>query len=343
MKCPFCDTEFEMAAMAEYQKELAAASASKQAGSIVGKVEIPDKAFDDSELDDYASNTCPSCGAEFIGGKNTVATLCPNCGNVQIVQKRLSGMLKPQYVIPFKLDKKAAVEALNNLYKGKRLLPGLFTKGNRINSVQPVYFPFWLYDAQAEGRVNYKATKTKSWSDSSYNYTETEYYSVVREGSLALAKVPVDGSERMDDSYMDAIEPFKYSDMKDFDKAFLAGYLAEKYDVDAEQSKERAIKRMKQTMVNEIAKSIPGYTSITPENSNITVKSGKVHYALFPVWILNTKYLGKNYYFLMNGQTGQVAGKLPLDMGRLVMYMTAITGTIGAALTFILYAVRAYF
>ena len=49
---------------------------------------------------------------------------------------------------------------------------------------------------------------------------------------MAFDKIPADGSSKMDDAYMDAIEPFDYSGLVDFDAAYLSGYLADKYDVD---------------------------------------------------------------------------------------------------------------
>jgi len=272
MKCPYCDTEFEIAALEEYQKELA--SSGKDHFDWDGKEGF--KTWESDELDDLSQGVCPSCGAELLGDKNTVAMVCPNCGNSQIVLKRLTGLLKPDYLIPFKLEKKAAVEALRNFYKGKRLLPNFFKEDNHVNSIQGVYLPFWLFDAQTQAHIRYKASKTKAWSDANYNYTKTDFYSVIRDGSMGFEKVPVDGSEKMDDNYMDAIEPFDYTMLKDFQSAFLSGYLAEKYDVDAEQSKERAGRRIKATVESEFAKSVTGYSSVKVESSTVDIKGGKI-------------------------------------------------------------------
>jgi len=338
MKCPYCDTEFEIAALEEYQKQLQVPE--KDNVSWDGKNAA--QVWEQQELGDLSTGSCPSCGAELLGDKNTVAMVCPNCGNTQIVLRRLTGLLKPEYIIPFKLDKKVAVEALKNFYKGKRLLPDSFKEENRINSIQGVYLPFWLFDANAQGHVRYKATKVKYWSDSSYNYTRVDHYSVVRDGSLRFEKIPVDGSERMDDNYMDAIEPFDYTQLKDFQTAFLSGYLSEKYDVDAEKSKERAIKRIKTTVETEFAKSVTGYASVKTESSTVGVENGKVSYSLFPVWILNTKYNKENYLFLMNGQSGRLIGRLPADPAKSWKYRLMIAGIIGAVSTFLIQVLRIF-
>jgi len=336
MKCPYCDAEFQIAALEEYQKELAVQE--KDTFGWDGKIDL--KEWDADELNELTQGSCPSCGAELLGDKNTAAMVCPNCGNTQIVLRRLTGLLKPEYVIPFKLDKKAATDALKKFYEGKRLLPNCFKDENRINSIQGVYLPFWLFDANANGHVRYKATKTKVWSDANYNYSKTDHFSVVRDGSLMFEKVPVDGSEKMDNSYMDAIEPYNYADIKDFETAYLSGFIAEKYDVDAEDCKERAAFRIKNSLEKEFAKSVTGYSSVRVESSAVNAENGKVSYSLLPAWILNTKYKNENYLFLMNGQTGRLVGKLPVDSGKSWRYRLLYAGIFGAVFTLITQALR---
>jgi predicted RNA-binding Zn-ribbon protein involved in translation (DUF1610 family) len=338
MKCPYCDTEFEIAVLEEYQKETDSSANSNDQWKTESQVQT----WEEGELNELSTGSCPSCGAELVGDKNTIAMVCPCCGNAQIVSKRLSGMLKPNYVIPFVLDKKAAKEKLKAFYQGKRLLPKFFKEDNHIDTMQGIYVPFWLFDVKAVAHIRYKATKSKSWSDSKYFYTKIEGYSITRDGSLGFEKVPVDGSEKMDDNYMDAIEPFDYAKMKGFESAYLSGYSAEKYDVDSEKSKERAAVRIKATIESEFAKSVTGYASVTRESSNVNVEGGTVNYALFPVWILNTKYQKENYVFMMNAESGRLVGRLPSDPAKVWSYRLLFSGVIGAALTLIIQALRIF-
>ena len=161
-----------------------------------------------------------------------------------------------------------------------------------------------------------------------------------REGGLGFEKVPVDGSERLNDDYMDAIEPFNYTKMKDFRTEYLSGFLAEKYDVDVDKSRERAIKRMKNSLENEFAKSVTGYATVKKERSSVNVENGKVSYSLLPVWILNTKYKNENYQFMMNGESGHLVGKLPIDKGKEMKYRLSYLFGFGAAFTLIIQLLR---
>ena len=103
---------------------------------------------------------CPSCGAELICDGSTGATSCPYCGNPTVVPGQFSGALKPNYVIPFKVKKEAAIEALKKHYKGKYFLPNTFSSENHLQEIKGVYVPFWMFDGKADASATYDATIT---------------------------------------------------------------------------------------------------------------------------------------------------------------------------------------
>ena len=69
---------------------------------------------------------------------------------------------------------------------------------------------------------------------------------------------------------------------------------------------------------------VSGYTTCNETSRDIYLKRGKVHYALLPVWILNTKWEGKDFLFAMNGQTGKLVGNLPVSSKRAIGLFAAI-------------------
>ena len=171
LECDFCGAKYDVAQIeAMYaEKEAAAVAATEKAEekAEANRQKLADmeaQGWDTSglnnewgaEADGMKAYSCPSCGAELICDASTAATSCPYCGNPTVVPGQFSGALKPDYVIPFKLSKEDAVAALKNHYKGKPLLPGAFTKGNHIEEVKGVYVPFWMFDGQAEGTVDYE-------------------------------------------------------------------------------------------------------------------------------------------------------------------------------------------
>ena len=249
---------------------------------------------------------------------------------------KLSGKLKPEYIIPFKLDKKAAIQQLTHYYKGKVLLPKAFRSQNHIEEIQGVYVPFWLYDAHAEVRGEYDGEVTESHREGDYIVTTTQYYDILRRGSTDFVKVPVDGSSKMPNAHMDAIEPFDYREAVPFSTAYLPGFLADRYDEDESTCYARAKSRMEQSTAAALRGTVTGYSEVHPRVENIHLQPGKAHYALLPVWMLHTKWKGKDFLFAMNGQTGRLIGDLPIDKGRLAAWFFGISLPLMAVLSFLL-------
>ena len=334
MKCPYCDTEFEMSVLQSYDQVLS------QDGTDSTNWDKPaENQWEEGETDGLRSYVCQSCGGEIIGDASMAATSCPYCGNPVVVTGQFTGSLKPDYVIPFKLDKEAAKAGLRSHMHGKRLLPKVFLSESHIDEVKGIYVPFWLFDADTDVNLRYKGTKVRTWSDSDYNYTETRYYSVQRNGKVAFDHVPVDGSSKMEDTMMESLEPYDFTQAVNFQTAYLAGYLADKYDVTMEQSMDRAADRIRNSAEQEFERTINGYSSLQQENKSIQLYNGRAHYALLPVWLLNTSWNGKKYTFAMNGQTGKFVGDLPMDKAAYLRWLFGLTGGIGAALLLLFYLV----
>ena len=334
LECDYCGSSFNTAEIeALYgEKEANAVEAAQNAAEAEeATADGPD--WDTSGLsEDWGADAgsikaycCPSCGAELLCDATTAATSCPYCGNPSVIPGQFSGVLKPDFVLPFKLSKEDAIKALKKHYLKKPLLPSTFSKANHLEEIKGVYVPFWMYDGKASGSVQFHATTVHKYTSGDYEITETSHYDVRRAGSIAFEKIPVDASSKMPDDYMDSIEPYDYAELKPFSTAYLPGFMADKYDVTAEQSIERANERVKQSTEDVFADTVTGYATVVPESTSIQLKNGKAKYALYPVWMLTTSWNGNNYIFAMNGQTGKFVGDLPVDKGAACKWAVGLT------------------
>ena len=314
MKCPYCDT---VMSMEEFQKENQDLDPdAKQEGTDTSSWQAEgDGQWQEGETDGMKVYTCESCGGEIIADDSTGATSCPYCGNKVIMKGKFAGDLRPDYIIPFKKDKKEAKAAYLKHLEGKPFLPKVFKRQNHIDEIKGVYVPFWLFDADTTGNVQYSAQRVRKWTSGDTEYTETEYYKIDRNGSISFEHIPTDGSEKMDDTLMEAIEPFEFKDAVPFQSGYLAGYIADRYDVDVEERKERAAERIRKSVEDSFRETVKGYQNVTMTHSNVNIVNAKYCYVLYPVWILNTTWNKEHYIFAMNGQTGKMVGDLPADKG----------------------------
>lgn len=322
LDCEYCGESFEVETM-----ELIYAGKEEAAAKVASdpKWSFDTAQWEEEEASHMKAYTCPSCGAEIICDDTTAATSCPYCNNPTVVPGQFTGMLRPDFVIPFKLDKEAAKVALKNHYKGKKFLSKTFSSENKIEEIKGIYVPFWLFDCKSDADIHYRATKERTRTKGDEEITTIDHYHIARKGNITFEKVPVDGSTKMPDEHMDAIEPYDYSALVPFSSAYLPGYLADKYDMDVEACSERVNKRIRMSTENSFASTVVGYTSVYPESSNIDIEAGGVKYAMFPVWMLSTKWKGENFLFAMNGQTGQLIGDLPIDWFKFGIWFAGIS------------------
>lgn len=278
------------------------------------------RSFDSVESDQFSTYTCPSCGAEITGDDTMGSTVCPYCGNATIVQKQFEGTLRPDYIIPFKVEKDEAIRLFEAEAMKKPFIPDEFKNKKRIAEMAGVYIPFWMFDCDCDAAITYNAEFVTAWSDSKYDYVKTDHFKLFRQGSVGFSNIPVDGLIKAEDKYMDALEPFDYSEAVNFNPAYLSGYLADKYDVSADESMDRANRRVKQSTEDLFKQTTNGYALVTPEQSTIQFTDGKIRYSLLPVWMLNIKYNNQMYKYAINGQTGKVVGEFPTDEGKKKKY-----------------------
>ena len=307
LTCEYCDNSFDIDAVRAFN-----ASEHQENSEEFQWEQTASSEWSSEEQAGLHAFQCPSCGAEIMTEETTAASFCPFCDNPTILPGRLSGGLKPDAILPFRTSREDAKEAFRKLCKGKPLLPSMFTQQHRIEKITGMYVPFWLYDCSGKFDADYKATRIHTWSDTKYNYTRTEHFLLKRAARADFVGIPMDGSSKMEDTFMESIEPFDYTQLVDFDMAFLSGYLADKYDVPSEQGKQRIRERVENAIDGQLQSSFLGFSSVVPTSRQLKIDHSKARYVLMPVWMLNTRYRGKLYTFAMNGQTGRMTGSFPI-------------------------------
>jgi len=336
--CDYCEGRFSMDELEErglqqeesdYEvKERAEADENSADVSFSYEENIPQPTDDMSHMRGYI---CPSCGAEIVTDDVTAATFCVFCGNPTILPKQLEGEYRPAAILPFETDKEDAKKAFLNLCKGKKLLPPGYTSEQRLEKITGVYVPFWVFDCKADFDYHATGENVSTWSDLHFIYTKTDLYHIHRAGCMEFENIPLDASEKMQDDLMDALEPFHLEKRKDFDMSYLSGFLAEKYTYQPKDLYDRMTSRITPGVENKAGEGGRAYQRVYGVKCHTDFSSDKQTYMLLPVWMLISKYQGKDYLFAMNGQTGKIVGELPVSGGQAAKWFGIIF-----AITFII-------
>lgn len=262
-------------------------------------------------FDEVVGYTCTNCGAQVVTDKLTVATSCQYCGSSVVVDQRLTGGMKPGFVIPFKVKAEDLPQKLTDFYAERPLLPDNFFYDNQVGEVQGIYVPFWLYDGTVKGSARYEGTDTRVYVMGKYDVTETDFFHCDRAGTMSFDNIPVDASERIDDDLMDSIEPFDYKKMKPFKAGYLTGFVAERFDQSPRQVLDRASLRMGNSAESAMESTV-SHSNVTLLSSDFQVEDPAVSYVLLPVYLFNCEYRGKHYRYAVNGQSGKIVGEVPI-------------------------------
>lgn len=276
--------------------------------------------------------SCPNCGAEIVSEDTTSATFCYYCHNPVILSGRLSGDFRPDKVIPFKIEKNKAIDTFKEWSGKKWFVPAAFHSKGQIEKMTAIYVPFWLADCMTDAQASAIGKQIRTWTEGEYQCTETTEYAVERQADIRFKGVPVDGASKIENKLMEAIEPFNYSDLKDFSMSYLSGFLAQKYDEGKAEVFPRVKERVEQGM-DSIIRSSMNYDSVNIVSKNNRILKTDWQYSLMPVWFLNFKYNDEDYSFAMNGQTGKMAGRLPVSKGKVFGFIAGVTAVLTAIIT----------
>ncbi len=255
---------------------------------------------------------CVSCGAEVIVPEVQITTTCPYCANNIVLTDKVTGKLRPDGVVPFRIDKKRLPDAVNEFYKDKALLPKRFFSEHVLGKVTGVYVPFWVFSGNVSGTLRFRGEMSGSFRRGDYIITQTHHYQLLRDADVNFHDVPVDASERISNDLMDSLEPFDIADVKPFDTRYLAGFTAERFDQAQGQVSDRAKRRMIASTEDAVISTLNGYSGIRRAGGELRAAL-TARYLLLPVYLFSMEYGGKAYEFAMNGQTGKVVGELPVS------------------------------
>lgn len=287
----------------------------------------------DEELKDYH---CPSCGAEIMADENTTTEFCAYCGSPVVLRGRVNGMLKPNLIIPFAINKEKAKQILIDYLKNYLYVPKSFFEEANLNKVTGIYYPFWEADVDTNSNMTAEAKKVRTWMSGDRKYTETSYFNIYRSGEIHFEDISVNALKSADKKLIESVLPYPIESHKDFKMEYLTGFYAKKNDLTFDEVSEEIGNKISSYSNTVLLNTVSGYNGgVIIKDSHTSVKKQSHDYTLLPVWILDYKYKGKDYTFAVNGATGKAFGEIPISKAKLWFTFAGVTASIVAFLSLI--------
>ncbi|MBR5231721.1 MAG: hypothetical protein IKW00_05680 [Clostridia bacterium] len=310
VKCPGCDNEYKAEDIQQYAEAL---EKNEQPSRMEWGGFENHPVFSGEEAESMRMFNCTTCGAELMTDQNTAATRCVYCGSPALIPERFEGDLRPDAVIPFVVSREEAEQKLRAHFHGKKLLPDDFIRNCHVEEVTGLYVPYYLFDCKADARMTYRATRVSTRRRGEYMYTYTRHYYIVREGAVEFSRIPVDASSRVDNVLTEAIEPFDYNALCDFQMPYMSGFQADKRNESIDSCVPRINQRVEESTRDAFRDTVAGYATVVNDGAQLNMTQGDTRYVLLPVWLFTVRYGENSFPFAVNGQTGKLVGELPVD------------------------------
>ncbi|MBR4470950.1 MAG: hypothetical protein IKS54_06545 [Erysipelotrichaceae bacterium] len=278
--------------------------------------------------------TCKNCGAELISANDEAVTYCSYCGSEAILEREISGMKRPKYIIPFRIGKSQCKKIYENKLKDKFYVPKEFRDPEFINRFRPFYIPYWMYKVTFRDDP-FEIKGTKSYTIGNYDHYD-EYQITAKIRDNGLYGIPYDASRNFDDTIAEHIAPFNKKDMVKYHQGYLAGMYADAPNVDALTYRDEVLEKATDVAVKDLKDDLGGITPVLPHRKKKLMEFFGAEYGgqdtiFLPVWFLTWRKYDRVAYAIVNGQTGRIHIDLPADMDIFTLYTM-----IGAAGLFVL-------
>lgn len=286
---------------------------------------------------------CDSCGAATTLKPNISSDSCPFCASPLVITGgTVNSIVKPKYILPFKIDQKTAFNEfkkwVNSLWFAPDDLKNYINIADKLNGI---YIPYWTYDSQTDSDYtgqrgdNYVTTETYTTTINGKSQTSVRAVTKIRwsyaSGSVSntFDDVLVLASTSLPEKYTNELEPWDLKSLSSYNDKFLSGFKTESYQVDVKGGFEKSKIIMDAGIRASVNRDIGGdhqqITSLTTRYNNITFK-----HILLPIWLSAYRFNEKVYHFMVNGRTGEVQGDRPYSALKITLaVLAAIAAVIG--------------
>jgi len=282
------------------------------------------------EKPDKKSFRCENCGAQVATVPDQRSYVCPFCDSTYVVEipPEETGRQPPEFVIGFAVTRDVALEKFHAwLADNAWFRPGDLRMAKIEEKLKGVYLPFWSFSMLAQsgwsariGEYWYR-TETYTTTENGKSVTktrtvrETEWWSLAGNHHQYYSGYLVSGSRGLPQSEAQRIKPFRMAGLKRYAPRFLAGWLAEEYSVEREAALAHCRQEFFRREQQNVAHFLPGdeHRELRVDTEFSHVNSDLV---LLPVYLLSYRYRERLFRFMVNGQTGKIAGDKPLSRMR---------------------------
>jgi LSD1 subclass zinc finger protein len=288
---------------------------------------------------------CDGCGASTTMAPNVTSDNCPFCATPLVIKNGTTrSLIRPKYMLPFKVDRKKADGLFVSWVKGLWWAPNDLKHyaSQTSEKLNGMYMPYWTYDSNTASHYTgmrgdyYYDTETYTDSEGkaqTRRVQKTRWTPASGHVSRSFDDVLVCASKALPDKMTRELEPWDLPELVNYNDSFLSGFKTESYQVEVKEGFDVAKKVMDKEIRNDVTKDIGGdtqtITSVDTDYKDITFK-----HILLPIWISAYRYNDKVYRFTINARTGEVQGERPYSAMKIALAVIGVLAVVAVGVWF---------
>jgi DNA-directed RNA polymerase subunit RPC12/RpoP len=253
---------------------------------------------------------CSGCGASMSYDASAGTLRCPFCASQKLVPQPDAKILAPKQVVPFRLRREDAMSAMQAWLKRGFFRPGDLAQRAAVVRMQPVYVPYWVFQAQ---------TFTCWTADSSQTPpgARSDWYPLSGEHQGQYQNLLLGASGALTPHETAAISPFDLTAGVPPGQVDLDNITVEQFTVPRKYARPLATSSLEALEADACVRAyVPG--SARNVHVNVRIESMASDPVLLPVWIMSYRYADRVFRFLVNGQNGRCSGDAPFSWWKLL-------------------------
>lgn len=275
---------------------------------------------------------CNACGAVSILGKCETTLRCPFCDATNIADIDDFEGVKPNAILPFKIDQATANTLQKKWIKKRLFAPSRLKKDALTKNIRGIYIPCFTFDTStfSSYTIRYGQTYTVTTGSGKNKRTTTHTRWFVDSGTIGMNfdDIQIEVSDHLSQKQRQKIGGFDTANCVKYHSQYVAGFSSERYnrglDDCWDDAQQMAYDQIKKSIIARYRADRIDYVNISVDHSNVTYK-----YALVPIWVLNYAFKNKSYGCVINGRNGAVAGKTPLSWIKTLLTTLVGLGVVG--------------
>ncbi len=277
---------------------------------------------------------CDNCGAVLQIAAEARTANCPYCDHPSVVERPASADRPlPSFVLGFVLGQEDAFGKASSWIRGSSFFARSDFRRAALEKIRAVYLPAYLYGALADTSYsaqigeNYTETETYTTTDSdgksvtkTRTVTKTEWMALSGAHNSYVRDIVVTASRAIGNDELEAVEPFDFRALRRYDMAMVSGWTSEEPSLSLDECFGLAHQEALETVGKKLNDFMPG-DSHRDLRHQTSLHDEVIDLLLLPLWVFAVNYHPKKepVRILVNGQTGEVGGSVPLSWLKITM------------------------